>query len=275
MPECLTPYYVKANTKHPESMSVPCGNCPACYSRRISGWSFRLMQEDKYSSSAWFITLTYAPHSVPYSKHGFKTLVKSDVQKFLKRLRKLNENTIKYYAVGEYGSETRRPHYHLIIFNADFKTFQKAWSLDNRDLGQIYYGGVSEASVGYTLKYMCKPKSKKKFARDDRQLEFALMSKGLGKSYLTPAMIHWHHNDVLNRMYINIGDGKRAAMPRYYKNKIYAKVTRQAVGVHTRNKMLLEQKSLVIHDLYYWEKLQSTASQFRKMELESLNRQHL
>lgn len=47
------------------------------------------------------------------------------------------------------------------------------------------------------------------------------MSKGLGKSYLTTAMINYHLADVDNRMYINLEENKKAAMPRYFKDKIY------------------------------------------------------
>jgi hypothetical protein len=42
---------------------------------------------------------------------------KEHLQKFLKLLRfHLNGRKIRYYAVGEYGSQTFRPHYHLIIY---------------------------------------------------------------------------------------------------------------------------------------------------------------
>lgn len=34
-------------------------------------------------------------------------------------------------------------------------------------------------------------------------------------------MIKWHKADLLNRMYVNLPDGKKASMPRYYKDKIY------------------------------------------------------
>lgn len=36
-------------------------------------------------------------------------------------------------------------------------------------------------------------------------------------------MVEWHKSDLCNRMYINVGDGKKAAMPRYFKDKIYSK----------------------------------------------------
>jgi len=171
-------------------MPLPCGKCPPCKKRRTSGWSFRLVKEGERSNSALFITLTYDTEYVPITKNGFMSLNKRDVQLFLKRLRKLNpHDKLKYYLCGEYGGDTRRPHYHLIIFNCDISKINPACQK-----GEIHYGQVSAASVGYTLKYMSKPKTQKKHARDDRVSEFALMSKGLGKTYITPQMVQWHKN---------------------------------------------------------------------------------
>lgn len=34
-------------------------------------------------------------------------------------------------------------------------------------------------------------------------------------------MVQWHKNDLLNRMYLTVADGKKVSMPRYYKDKIY------------------------------------------------------
>lgn len=36
-------------------------------------------------------------------------------------------------------------------------------------------------------------------------------------------MIDWHTNDLDNRMYCNIEGGRKIAMPRYYKLRIYTK----------------------------------------------------
>lgn len=162
-----------------DEIHVPCGRCPECVSRRISAWSFRLMQEDKNSLSANFITLTYDTKHVPISRNGFMSLDKRDLQLFFKRLRK-NQNTkgniyntpIKYYAVGEYGGTTNRPHYHLILFNASIELIQESWQK-----GQVHYGTVSGASIGYTLKYMSKPSRIPMHKNDDRIPEFSLMSK--------------------------------------------------------------------------------------------------
>jgi hypothetical protein len=218
--KCITPFYVKDKFTG-ENIPVPCSKCPPCKKRRTSGWSFRLVKEGERSKSALFVTLTYDTKHVPISNKGYMNLEKTDIQKFMKRLRKLSNEKLKYYVCGEYGSKNMRPHYHLIIFNADKEMVEKAWALDNKPLGQIYIGEVNEASIGYTLKYMTKKGKIPMYYNDDRQKEFSLMSKGIGSNYLTKQMIKWHKNELEKRMYCNLKDDKKIAMPRYYKDKIY------------------------------------------------------
>lgn len=178
--ECITPFTFL--DKNRIVCSAPCGRCPACYKRRISAWSFRLLQEDKRSTSAMFLTLTYNNEHLPRTKRNFATLDKTHLQKFFKRLRKRNENKLKYYACGEYGSTNHRPHYHIVLFNAKTDTIQPAWTNPENGLhiGSIHYGAVNGASVGYTLKYMSKQGKIPMHKNDDRQPEFSLMSKGIG-----------------------------------------------------------------------------------------------
>lgn len=188
------------------------------------------MEQDKVSESSLFVTLTYDTRYVPITANGFMTLCKADVQKFIKRLRKCCPLHVKYYACGEYGGARGRPHYHLILFNATYQAVLDAWRLDKQSLGHVHFGKVSGASIGYCLKYMMKPRINKKHGRDDRVIEFQLTSKGLGVDYLNDVMVQWHKADLLNRMYLNIEDGKKIAMPRYYKDKLYSDSEREAVS---------------------------------------------
>lgn len=259
MAQCLSPFEVR-NKFTGDTIPVPCGKCPTCCARRTSAWSFRMMIEERVSTSAWFITLTYDVDHVPITKNGFMNLDKRDVQLFFKRLRKAHDKQqkqrlsylrsrfkvvnyespqpIKYYAVGEYGGITRRPHYHIILFNADVDLIESAWNG-----GHIHYGYVSPASAGYTLKYISK-QWRPMHANDDRQPQFALMSKGLGKSYLTPQMVAWHKNDLESRMYCNLDDGKKISMPRYYKDRIYTEEERKRVAFFARIDMIARQAEL-------------------------------
>ncbi len=106
--KCLKPYVLKSNM-----LPVPCGKCLGCRINRSKGWTFRLLAEatNYEPTNITFLTLTYDDEHLPSG------LVKEDVQKFMKRLRKLYyPRLIRYFFCGEYGSETHRPHYHAILY---------------------------------------------------------------------------------------------------------------------------------------------------------------
>ncbi|QCQ84601.1 replication initiator protein [Blackfly microvirus SF02] len=251
MAECLTPYCTKQGF-------VPCGRCPTCRSRKASGWSFRLMQQDKVSHSSHFITLTY--ETTPRTANNFATLNKRDLQLFFKRLRKssTNQPPIKYFACGEYGGLTSRPHYHIILFNADVSKIESAWGL-----GHTHFGTVTGASVGYSLKYISKKGKIPLHRNDDRVPEFQLQSRGLGLSYLSEHARAWHHADPV-RMYCPLTDGKKISMPRYYKLKLYTDEQRKANGIAIREAKLGDPRlSAGLHEI---DRFSAVAAAFAQMD---------
>lgn len=238
MAECTTPFMAKG--KDGSTHSVPCGKCPNCLKRRTSGWSFRLIKHGEVNPSSYFVTYTYDTDHVPISKTGFMTLDKRHLQLFHKRVRNYLKRQlgldpliykISYYSCGEYGSKSWRPHYHeVLFFNFEFPqdkldVMLKACWLN----GDTFVGTVTGASIGYVLKYMNKGKRVPAHKNDDRLPEFANMSKGMGKNYLTPEMIDWHNADIM-RVYIITEDGQKLSMPRYYKDKLYTEFDRQEIG---------------------------------------------
>lgn len=198
---------------HVKPITVPCGKCIPCLMKKRADWSFRLVQEWKVSKSAMFVTLTY---DRPNLKKANYQLQKKHIQLFIKRVRKHAKHIrIRYYAVGEYGTQTKRPHYHVILFNANENLVRKSW-----DRGIIHIGMVNEASITYTLKYVVQPEAK----IPNLNPPFALMSRGygIGGHYLTYAMIDWHRSGDKNYTLIN---GEKKALPRFYKEKIWPKET--------------------------------------------------
>ena len=89
---------------------LSCGKCVECQMNYSNSWALRCVQEMKYHKIACFVTLTYNEKNLP--QHGVD---KNEIQKFIKRIRKDN-NKLRYFACGEYGSKGLRPHYHLIFF---------------------------------------------------------------------------------------------------------------------------------------------------------------
>lgn len=202
--------------------------------RRASEWGFRLMLEEKRCQSSHFVTLTYDPKYVPLTRNGFATLDKRDVQLYLKRLRFHAGKTanIRYYLAGEYGGRTYRPHYHIILFNAPLDLVFACWQK-----GHIHIGSVEGASVGYTLKYISKTKRIPLHRNDDRLPEFGLMSKGIGRNYLTADILAWHKANLGERMYCSLFSGEKIAMPRYLKELVYTDEERAIINAHMQQRL--------------------------------------
>lgn len=278
MAKCISPF-----TK--EGMAFPCGRCYPCLRRRVSGWSFRLVKEAEVSTSAYFITFTYDAEHIRITPRGFMTLNKRDFQLFMKNLRwasRANPVPIKYFCAGEYGTKSWRPHFHAIMFNLELSTLvgdnfflqiqNKLIPLDGSSHkfhsplwphGHFTIGQVMDASVGYTLKYVMKESRVPLHANDDRVPEFQLMSKGLGSAYLTPAMKRWHKKALLDRYYLPLKDGKKVALPRYYREKIYTQIQRQSIGKHLSETLLKEEEECVgreelIRAEHYQQKINRT-----------------
>lgn len=237
---CLTPVpirvarYVDPLRKEYDLSSFACGKCPNCVKNRARGWAFRLMREERKATKAFFVTLTYREKYLPYSAAGLPTLEYDHLRTFIMRCRKAMksqgiEEKLIYYAVGEYGSKNWRPHYHIIMFNCPEDIIVNAWMWrgangkeEPEQLGHVHFGNVSEPSIIYTCKYISKPSRIPLFEGDDRVKETSRMSKFIGIDYVqNPDVLAWHKADVLNRLYLPLKDGKKWALPRYYKRKIY------------------------------------------------------
>jgi len=191
---------------------VPCGMCMACRVNKTRQWSLRLMHEASYHDFNVFTTLTYDDEHLP--PNG--TLVKRDLQLYLKRLRRdLEPKRIKFYAVGEYGELFSRPHYHIIIFGLPYDSVHIA---DNWEFGMVKslpYLGL--ATGNYVAGYV----QKKLYGKGAVEYEnrgvippFSLMSKGLGLQFLKD-----NADRIKKDLYLTV-NGIPNSVPRYYRNKL-------------------------------------------------------
>lgn len=187
-------------------------------------WTVRNLHELSLHEAACFITLTYDDDNCPHvlqHRDGdidlFPTLDKSDLQKFWKRCRKRGI-TLRYFACGEYGPSTARPHYHAIVYGYDFpdrelapdqqgskdplyvsKELEELWPLGFHTIGT-----VSEKSIEYVAGYVVKKLTGKlkKASTDPRIGVYGVMSRnpGIGKGWIQkwPADAYPSDSVVLN-----------------------------------------------------------------------------
>lgn len=204
--ECQNPRYLSK-----QDMVVPCGNCAFCGATKRSDWALRLHYESRKHLEKRFITLTYADAHLRW-KNGMSQLDKRDVQLWLKRVRRTGAK-VRYFAVGEYGAKTFRPHYHIILFGSvSDSVIRECWPL-----GLVHIGTVTQASIMYCLGYIINGKGWK--MRTKRTAPFSLMSRkpGLGYSYLSKGMVEWHRSGRKNYAIL---DGEKRHLPRYYKQTL-------------------------------------------------------
>lgn len=252
-PENIDEYYVISpdGEMYPMYLQVPCGKCLLCRDKKKREWSFRAVCENVYSTSQpLFITMTYNNKHLP--KYG---VFKEEVQCFMKRLRiKLDRNKIKhnirYFAVGEYGSKSGRPHYHMILWNFPTDKFhcitsvlhfiENCWKVPvldsekklqyNKDgspitdsLGFCLVKPCEQGAISYVMKYMRKQAVLPQGCRE----VFFLSSRkngGLGAQYARDQRAFYMKNPQC--LTISVTDpysGKEftQTMPSYFKRMYY------------------------------------------------------
>lgn len=224
---CNSPIAIRDKEEHSgySHYSVPCGKCHECLSARSKAWVFRLSQELRRHTEATFATLTYSDENLPRDQTGYPTLDKKALQLFFKRLRKSksgsNASGIRYYACGEYGGNTQRPHYHAIIFGATQNQVNSAWPF-----GGVYHGTVTDASITYVTKYLLKTSTQPPTAEAEHC--FSLMSRGLGANYLTETNVSYHEKSSATFVYR--AGGWKQPLPRYLKDRIFSPENQKALG---------------------------------------------
>lgn len=173
-------------TKQLKGAAFACRQCRPCRinARRI--WTSRLMLEARLHETSAFITLTYDDKHLPlpgdkyYPVETYGSLVPKHLKLFDRRLRRACKPlSLRFFAVGEYGDLSFRPHYHAIYFGTppiDKLRFivREVWPYGRVDVQEL----VTEHAqycAGYCSKKMTK--------QDDSRLggrypEFARMSLG-------------------------------------------------------------------------------------------------
>lgn len=212
-------------------VKLPCGQCLGCRLDRARDWSLRIGHESKLHQANIFLTLTYDDANLPNPP----SLTYSDFQLFAKRLRKAR-GPFRFFMCGEYGDQTRRPHYHAIIFGLDFAD-KKRWGGSDKmptftsgeltriwGKGMTVFGAVTPQSANYVARY-----NLKKITGQTAEYHYRWTDPESGEVHqLEPEFCHmstrpgigapWYekfHADVHTHDYV-IRDAAKNPVPRYY-----------------------------------------------------------
>lgn len=221
-------------------VTVPCGSCLGCRADQARQWMIRIVHEGLVTDyhkgrtiPPMFVTLTYEDKRIP--ENG--SLAPEDFRLFIKRLRRFNSGRrLTYYGCGEYGSVTDRPHYHAVLFGADFpdrieytrRNGAPVWV--SEALGALWPSGLHELTAstpataayvaGYVRKKVSKRYNRTHYSRVNPltgelveiQQEFSRMSRrpAIGRRWIEQ---FWR--DVYPRDFVVI-EGRPMKPPRYY-----------------------------------------------------------
>lgn len=259
---CQNPY-VKAGEAY------PCGQCLPCRNRRRNIWTHRLVLESQLYSENAFVTLTYADDTLPEDM----SLQPVHLRNFLKKLRSYTEyhtrqqlkclkvgkariddevrkRRVRFYAVGEYGDDTARPHYHVMLFNHPTclrggsqysKVSTKCCSVCDRirgtwGFGNVLLGNVTPASAAYVVSYIVKNMRHRHDPRlNGREPEFSRMSlrpgigfgalSGVTQTYLDYGL---DQGEAPTRL---VHGGKPKPLGRYLRTKLAEMLGMERMGV--------------------------------------------
>lgn len=259
----LSLYYVVdgLGEHQPIFMAVPCGKCVICTEKKANEWVTRAMTESQTSTSQpVFFTLTYNDFCLPHN--GVR---KGAMQRFMKRLR-INvdrycgfKTKIRYFICAEYGTKTKRPHYHGILWNLPLLQPQhlddiidKSWSFatnrkfydsvpsdvdkyghpvfkfydEKSDIYRVKYGYTrvsicTDGRVRYAMKYMRKA-AEIPYKKNDI---FFLSSRkgGIGSQWIEDKLEEYRKNpSLLDVQLTDVWSGQqyRGCLPQYFKQKI-------------------------------------------------------
>jgi len=225
-----------------------------------------------------FLTLTYDDDHLPH-RGCDASLESGDLQKFLKRLRKTLEGSprrghpgppatiahtpeggLRYLACGEYGDRTKRPHFHVLLFNCAFQD-QKAVGTDlyeSDTLAKIWQEGghkigtVTGASANYIAQYTLKKMASRRVNNAERRNKLA--QPFLRASTKPPLGTEWvnKYKTDLQHGYL-ITDARKNRIPRATKKqlaKIDPQLAEQATylaGNHARTQRDLTAAEIIHH----------------------------
>lgn len=213
---------------------IACGKCLGCRQDRAREWAIRIVHEAQMHECAWFVTLTYDNEHLP----PFASLRLDDVTKdFVKKLRNDNRGReISYFVHGEYGPETMRPHYHMIIFGLpidDLKRtqsaskgaqYQSAKITETWGRGFVTISEVTPANAAYACGYVVEKQTR----AEEKELLRRCDSTTGEERYVAPERLRVSTRPGVGKRWIAkywrdvypwdnvIVNGKPCKPPRYY-----------------------------------------------------------
>lgn len=237
-------------------IQLPCGKCKGCRIDYSKQWATRCVLESLQYEYNYFLTLTYDDDHLleRCSRSNYQvdhmtgevieqfdscSLNPDDLHRFMHDLRQLfdrkyGENGIRFFACGEYGSKTHRPHFHILLFNCNirdlviYKVSRGNTLFNSADITKCWpygfsvIGDLTYESCAYVARYMLKKVKGDPgyYERNGLVPEFVRMSRrpGIAKSYYDRNSGRIYLSD---QIIIKTAKGAREVRPPKYFDRMY------------------------------------------------------
>lgn len=213
-----------------------CRRCLPCRLNVAREKAIRAFHEARMHENNIFLTLTYSDKHLESPR-----LIYSHFQNFMKSLREritgdVTDKDLRlrlyspYYVTGEYGEETKRPHWHAIIFNyspSDLRFLRTSdrgdkvyaskfiddlWGKNDPEVKPNEIGEVTIESAGYVARYA----AKKLVHGKDQEHDFHPIHKTSSRRAIGRSWIEKYYKQTFLNGFVVLPNGSQMKIPRYY-----------------------------------------------------------
>jgi len=217
---------------------VGCGKCMECQKKRAREWQVRLQEELRTDNTGQFVTLTFSDEAIAEIGEDVETegyerdneIATIGVRRFLENWRSKHGKSVKHWLITELGHKgTKNIHLHGIIFSKDRESITKIWRHGFVFIGQY----VNDRTINYCIKYATKIDQEHKYYKPK-----ILTSPGIGKNYVNryDAQNNKYTDDRETDETYKTRQGKKVALPIYWRNKLYSEEEREKLWLQKLDK---------------------------------------
>lgn len=239
---------------------IGCQECIECMKQKQTQWTTRLLEDLKEYKNGKFITLTFSNEQIKHIIEGKDTdgkkitkpltlegytldnqIATIAVRRFLERWRKKFKRSVRHWLITELGHNgTENIHLHGIIWtNVNVETVKDIWKYGfiwprkSHSIKDPWKGNyVNGQTINYIGKYITKRDLQHKTYKP-----IILCSKGIGRNYTNTYnfKLNKYDEEKTDETY-KFQNGKKSALPIYYRNKIYNEEEREKLWIEKLNK---------------------------------------
>lgn len=244
-----------------------CNKCFECAVEKRKQYTSRSLLQLTTHPYVYFVTLTYDEQHLPENHELSREHLREFTNRLLNnlahsRIRYFRDLDLVYLACGEYGKNTHRPHYHLLLFSRKFIPHNLLRTFESTILDRWDYGIIKDFSCGrssgacckYVTKYITKQFYYNNF--DNKTVKPFVCCSRRPAFGASPEIVDKYRDAVTNStdgtIYVlpNSSKAIRISVPKILVDKIFEPVCRKYPSISLYFARLNVIYDLLVNDLY-------------------------